>query len=116
FTYLKPLRSLLINTEHFQGDDINKKLKKTGKIKLVVLSGVFIHDKDSRVDILIVGDSLKKNLLERAVGDFESELGRELKYVFFDTNDFKYRLDVYDKLVRDILDYPHKKILNKLNI
>ena len=44
----------------------------------------------------------------------ESEIGKELRYAYFSTEDFQYRLSMCDKLTRDILDYPHKKILNKL--
>jgi hypothetical protein len=116
FIYLKPLRTLLLNTEFFSSGDINKRLRKAGKLKLVILSGIFINNSDSRVDILVVGDSLKRTILERIVADIESELGRDLKYSILDTSDFEYRLDVCDRLVRDILDYPHQKILNKLNI
>ena len=82
----------------------------------MVLSGIFIRESDSVVDILIVGDKIKKHVVESALGSIEAELGKELTYAFFETNDFKYRIGVYDKFIRDIFDYPHKKIINKLNI
>ena len=44
----------------------------------------------------------------------EAEIGRELSYGVFETDDFRYRVSVCDKFIRDILDYSHKKILNKL--
>lgn len=40
----------------------------------------------------------------------ESEIGKELDYVVFDTKEFMYRMEMYDKLVCDILDYPHIKL------
>jgi hypothetical protein len=43
-------------------------------------------------------------------------VGKELRYAFFSTDEFKYRMSMYDKLVRDILDYPHKVLLDKLGI
>jgi hypothetical protein len=33
----------------------------------------------------------------------------------FDTEEFMYRLKMYDKLLRDVLDYPHEKIVNKID-
>jgi len=33
---------------------------------------------------------------------------------FFETEDFVYRLNIYDRLVRDILDYDHIVVVNKL--
>jgi hypothetical protein len=41
----------------------------------------------------------------------EAEIGAELVYAVFDTKEFIYRLNMYDKLVRDILDYPHEVLL-----
>ena len=46
----------------------------------------------------------------------EAEIGKELTFASFETADFHYRLGMYDKLIRDILDYPHQKLLDKLNM
>jgi hypothetical protein len=78
----------------------------------MVVSGVFIGDDKSRVDILLVGDKLKKNILQQVIKGLEAEIGKELDYVVFDTNEFKYRLDMYDKLVCDILDLPHESLID----
>ncbi len=114
FTYIMPLHNLLVNMTSFNSTSIMKKLGKAGKLKLVLVSGAFIHNSDSRVDIMVVGDNLKIGVLENAIAVLESEIGKELRYVVFKTEDFKYRMNVYDKLVRDILDYPHQKIINRL--
>ncbi len=116
FPYLLPLQNFLINTEPLQPKELVKKLTKLGSIKMLVVAGVFIQDPESRADILMVGDGVKKGALENMMKDLESEIGKELKYAYFTTEDFKYRLSMFDKLTRDILDYPHKKILNKLGI
>ena len=50
------------------------------------------------------------------MSSIEAELGKELRYAAFETLDFQYRLGIYDKLIRDILDSQHQKILNKLAI
>jgi hypothetical protein len=116
FSYLSPLQNFLINTEPLHPKEIIKKVTKLGSIKLIIIAGVFIQEFESRVDLLIVGDSIKKGQLENTIKILESEIGKELKYACFSTEDFKYRLSMCDKLTRDILDYPHKKILNKLGI
>lgn len=114
FPYLPALQNLLINTVLFKHDDIIRKLNSVGRMKLVIVSGVFIHDADSRVDLLVAGDNIRFGALEGVIRIIESEIGKELRYAAFETADFHYRLGIYDKLIRDILDYPHKKILNKL--
>jgi len=116
FPHLEEIERLLTVSASLKNEDIISKIKKVGNIKLVVLSGIFIRESDSVVDILIVGDKIKKHVVESALGSIEAELGKELTYAFFETNDFKYRIGVYDKFIRDIFDYPHKKIINKLNI
>ncbi len=116
FPYLLPLQNFLINTEPLQPQELIKKITRLGSIKLIVVAGVFIQDPESRADLLIVGDSVKKANLENVIKILESEIGKELRYAYFTTEDFKYRLSMFDKLTRDILDYPHKKVLNKLTI
>ncbi|MFA5934429.1 MAG: hypothetical protein WC827_00885 [Candidatus Paceibacterota bacterium] len=114
FPYMVSLRQLLISTKTFEGSEILKRLSKVGKLKLVLVSGVFTQDNDSRVDMLVVGNNLNKTTLSKVVKTIEAELGKELVYAFFETPDFEYRMGMYDKLIRDIMDYPHQLLLNKI--
>lgn len=116
FELLQPVKELLINTEPLGSKDITNRLHRCGNMKLVIISGAFIQNPDSRVDMLIVGDKLKKGAISNVLGVIESEVGKELSYTSLDTEEFKYRLSVYDKFIRDILDYPHIKIVNKIGI
>jgi len=114
FAYLQQLQNFLINIEPLHPKEIVKKISKLGSVKLILIAGVFIQEPESRVDMLVVGDGIKKVNIENAMKLLESEIGKELRYAHFTTEDFKYRLSMFDKLIRDILDYPHKKVLNKL--
>ena len=116
FQYLSPLHTLLVDMTSFTSSSILKNLSGAGKLKLVLVSGAFIQNSESRVDILVVGDNIQTSRVDRAVGILESEIGKELRYVVLRTDDFNYRLNIYDKLVRDILDTPHQKIVNRLGI
>jgi predicted nucleotidyltransferase len=114
FSYLIALQNFLINTKTLQPKEIIKRFSTVGSIKLIIVSGIFLQNNDSRVDILVVGDNIKKAPFENAIKNLEAEIGKELRYVYFGTQDFIYRLNMYDKLIRDILDYPHQKVVNKL--
>jgi hypothetical protein len=116
FEYLVPLRNLLAHISEDRNKELLRKLGRVGKLKLVIISGFFIQNWDSRVDLLVVGDNLKKGTLDNVVKTIESEVGREIRYTAFETGDFNYRLGVYDKLIRDILDFDHEAILDKINI
>lgn len=111
FKYAKELDKLLISSDSLDKKTIIDKFKKVGRVKFLLVSGIFIKNKDTRVDLLIVGDKLKKSKIEKEVRKLEAEIGTELAYAIFDTKEFIYRLDMYDKLVRDILDFPHEIIL-----
>ncbi len=110
FDYRTEFENLLINTDMLDRKEVENIFKKAGRIKLLIISGVFIKNKDSRADLLIVGDRIKQKRVEEGVRKLEAEIGTELAYVVFDTQEFIYRLDMYDKLVRDILDFPHEVI------
>ncbi len=112
FQYLTPVREILVDPTLLLQEDLPQRFKQVGKIKLMVVSGVFIGNSKSRADVLIVGDKLKKNVLQQVVKGLEAEIGKELDYVVFDTEEFKYRLDMYDKLVCDIIDLPHEKLID----
>jgi hypothetical protein len=112
FQYLKPLKEILVDPSLLIQEDLPQRFKQVGKIKLMVVSGVFIGDSKSRADLLIVGDKLKKNVLQQVIKSLEAEIGKELDYVVFDTEEFKYRLNMYDKLICDIIDLPHEKLMD----
>jgi len=39
-----------------------------------------------------------------------------VRYAAFPSDEFQYRLDVYDKLIRDVFDYPHRIIVDRIDI
>jgi hypothetical protein len=111
FKYAGEFEDLLVRSDSLDKQTILNNFKKVGSVKLVVVSGVFIKNEDSRVDLLIVGDKMKRGKIEEGIRKLEAEIGAELTYAIFETKEFIYRLNMYDKLVRDILDYPHEILI-----
>ena len=116
FKLFGALQNLLVKNSPMSSTSLVGRLTKHGKIKLVIAAGVFIQNPDSRVDLLIVGDDIKESPLKNTISVLESEIGRQLRYAVLPVADFKYRLGVYDKLVRDILDYPHQVFLDRIGV
>ncbi|KKQ34947.1 MAG: hypothetical protein US50_C0030G0004 [Candidatus Nomurabacteria bacterium GW2011_GWB1_37_5] len=112
FQYKEALRGLLSMDNFLKKGELTSRFKGHGKIKLLVVAGAFLQNKDCRVDLLVVGDNLNKKALEDKVKTIESELGQELCYAIFDTNEFIYRMNMYDKLIRDILDFPNEHLID----
>ena len=116
FPILHPLRNLLATQKVFTKQTLARRFKNAGKIKLIITSGVFIHEEGSRVDLFVVGDMLKPARIDSVVRSIEADLGQEIRYATCDTGDFIYRLNAYDRFIRDILDYPHNVIIDKIGI
>lgn len=91
-------------------------LRRAGTLRLVALSGLFTGILESQIDLLIVGDHLDERVLAGAVRHLEAELGREIRYASFATADFRYRLGIYDRLLRDVFDYPHRLLIDKIGL
>lgn len=116
FPYLDPLKNLLTITSLSADESLAKRFTNAGRIKLFIASGVFIQNWDSRVDLLIVGDELNLTKIESVIKGIEAEIGKEIAYSAFETQDFEYRFGIHDRLVRDILDYAHVTLLDRLGV
>ena len=91
-------------------------LRKVGTLRVVALTGFFTGVIEPQVDLLVVGDKIDERALLSSVQTLEAELGREIRYASFATPDFRYRLGVYDRLLRDVFDYPHRLLIDKIGI
>ena len=87
---------------------------------MVILSGIFLDAENSRVDMLIVADNVNNSEKQRKVSQFfrdlEAEVGKEIDYVLLTTEEFKYRHNMFDRFILDVLEKPHEKLINKLKI
>jgi predicted nucleotidyltransferase len=114
FPLTKEIKKLL-NADFLEHrDEIVRRFKNCGRIRLLIVSGIFVENTDSRVDLVIVGENLKRNVIERIIRGIEAEIGRELVYSIMEADDFRYRSNSSDKFIRDIFDYPHEFIIDKM--
>jgi hypothetical protein len=115
FRYVRSLENLLINQGLISEQELLRRVSSWGKIKFILIAGIFTQDSESRVDLMVVADNIRQGSVNRTISNFEKEVGCEIKYSVFETSEFKYRLGMNDKLVHDIIDYPHKTLVNRLN-
>jgi len=115
FKHRRALATFIHEVAPVQYREVEDALKGTGRLSIVVLSGVFTGDRSRPADLLIVGDFMNEKRLERAMQSFEPRYG-EIRYAVLSTPEFRYRMTIQDKLVRDTLDYPHRVLLNKTNL
>lgn len=116
FEHYSALAEFVRATTDISDSDAIAALKKAGSLRLVALSGLFTGALESKIDLLVVGDKLEERPLATAVRALEAEIGREIRYASFTTEQFRYRQGVYDRLLRDLFDFPHRAILDKLGV
>jgi hypothetical protein len=114
FPHNQALKDLLFDFELVDKRELANRFKPVGRLKLFVVSGVFLGLDKSRVDILLVGEALKRPKAEKLFEALSAELGREVIYSMMDVEEYKYRYKMYDKFVRDIVETPHEKVIDKL--
>lgn len=90
------------------------KLSNLGKVEYLLLSGVFTGDKDSDVDILIVGNIQREKVFDTCK-EYEKMFDKELKYSVMTKDEYKYRMDVVDKFLYGIYDKKHVIVKDKIN-
>lgn len=116
YTYTAPLQQLLLNINERKGD-IYEFVRRAGTIKLLVIAGVLVGEwEEAQIDLFVVGDRIKDRALRTQIKKLESELGRELRFAYLPTEQFLYRHGMNDRLVKDVFDYPHTVIVDKLQI
>lgn len=116
FKYTEALTEFLVNTHSLENKTIVRRLEKAGRIKAVIVAGVFMGDAESRIDLFVVGDNVKTGSIDRIVRGIESDIGKDIRYAVLSGPDFSYRVNMNDKLVRDVLDFPHTILVDKIGI
>ena len=114
--YLDDLKNLVLKISPPSFPKIERGLVRIGKIKLAIITGTFLNISDARADIMVVGDDIDFKKFISFIKTVEEELGTELRYVILGTDEFKYRYGMFDRFVHDILEYPHRKVIDKLKI
>lgn len=116
FPYIEALKNLFSISSIPANEALVRRFQGVGKLKAVIAAGVFVQDWDARVDLIIVGDAIDMPRLESVIKGIEAEVGKEMAYSAFETADFEYRLGIHDRLIRDVLDYPHITLVDRLGI
>lgn len=113
FPLLDELRALIIKSQVTSRKRLLSSIKRLGKVKLAVISGIFMNSDRARTDLLIVGDDVSTKKLQNFLVQIESEIGKTIRYTLMDTDEYRYRLNMFDRFLRDIMEYPHEKLINK---
>ena len=107
YKYRAILEDLILHTIPSDRDILIKRLASLSGLKILITTGIFARDNDATADLLLVGDDMDDKEIESIIKGAETIIGRDLRCIILDTNEFVYRFNIHDQLIRGILDYQH---------
>jgi hypothetical protein len=113
FVIYEELKSLFIKSKLLLEKTLAKDIDAVGKISFLMLSGIFVDNPKGKVDMLIVGE-VNKIKLKTLVSKIEKNFDQPIRYTIMDEKEFKYRNQITDKFLFEILDGKKVVIIDRL--
>lgn len=114
FSFFWELHAIITKSFPIPRDQIVKIVKRAGAPRLLLIGGAFLNADKRRVDVLVVANKPSEHRFAKAFKLLEAEVGQELLWSLFPTKEFLYRKKMFDRFLRDIFEYPHEILTNKL--
>lgn len=115
FILLPELKSLFLKARELNEQKVIQQIEKVGKVDLLVLTGAFTGNRESPVDILIVGRVMKP-VLEKIIKTYHKETGKELNFTLMSRKEFQERVELGDRFVFTVMNSRKIVVVNKLGI
>ena len=119
FQYIDELKDLVLKSSPEEKEKIIENLLKLGRVKLAIATGIFLNRVNSEAiatDLFIVGDDISRRKLRSFLKSLEADVGKEVRYVIMEKEEFQYRIGMFDRFIRVLLEGPHEKLINRLGI
>ena len=119
FEFFNELRDLILKSSPAQKDKMVQNINRLGRVKLAVVAGIFLNKEQpdpNSADLLIVGDDIDRRKLRNFLKALEAEVGKEIIFAIMDKEEFKYRMAMFDRFVRVMMEGQHEKLINRLGI
>lgn len=116
FEQLQSLQTFLFETAPIDGKTLLNHLRKAGTLDFVAVAGVFVREFEQSLDVLLSMKKLLPNKIEAAIRSLEAEIGIEIRFATMTNEDLLYRVGMYDRLTRDLFDYKHQILVDRINV
>ena len=109
------LKALFVKEQIMSEKDLVKSLKKIGTINYLVLTGIFVGlDGEIPTDMVIVG-KVESDKLAKLIAEYEKAFNKEINYSVFSLNEYKYRININDRFLHNILSNKKIVAIDELN-
>ena len=115
FVLFPELKALLLKADFLLEKNFVKAVSRAGSVDYLVLAGQFVGTPGISVDLLMVG-RFNRRKVARLIKGFEKDFGREINYTLMSRQEFKYRKDITDKFLYNILEGKKIVMVNNLGL
>lgn len=121
FDFFDELKDVVLKPAPSETDQMVKRITGLGRVKLAVIAGIFVSQPDdltyeTPADLFIVGDDIDRAKMAKYLKALEADVGTEIRCAVMEKDEFKYRYEMFDRFLRVLLEGPHRKIINKLDM
>lgn len=114
FLLYHELRALILKSRLFAERNFIKKIENISSLQLLLFTGIFVGMEKSKTDMLLVGSVEKKKML-KIIEEFEKELNQKINYTIMTSQEYKYRKEITDRFLYDILETKNIVLIDKTN-
>lgn len=121
FDFFPELGALMLKSSPTERKRMAKRVAALGRIKLAVIAGILLGSDEQMTsappaDLFIVSNDIDKRKLSAFLKALEAEVGGEVRFAIMDTEEFEKRFKFFDRFVRVLLEGPHEKLVNKMDL
>jgi len=103
FILYPEMKALFIKAQVISSQKFISNLQKSFQPKLLALTGFFTNFPEAQTDILIVGH-VKRPAFLKLIAELEKDFGREINFTILEEKEFRYRQDIMDIFLYNILE------------
>ncbi len=108
------LKALFLKSQLLLEKNFVSKIKGLNKVQLFILTGIFIGQKNMPTDMLLVGN-ISREKLAQVIKAFERDFGQNINFTVLTPQEFKYRKEITDKFLYDILEGEKMVIVDEIS-
>jgi hypothetical protein len=90
------------------------RIRRSSAVKFAAVSGMFTENPKAHIDLLIVVSDAKRARIEQSIGYIEAEVGKEIRYALLDVEEFRYRIEMMDRFLKDFFEAGYDELTNKI--
>jgi len=106
YEFYEPLKTIFGNNTNEDAQTANggrkDEFKALGNVDIVLYTGQFTRDNTAGIDVFIVGNT-NAHAVQKFVTGLEAQEGKELRYTVMSLDNFKYRRQVKDHFLANVL-------------